>query len=93
MATGSTWPRSRLCEAGIFGESDSYCVRCNLNQPETPFHRSWQCSANGNLAACRETADLEQEAADGYQQFPCFWLRGLIPASWTDVDPPLSEAH
>ena len=87
-ATGGVWGRERLAAAnpGI----SPICQRCDLNVPESDFHRAWECPANASLDVCAASDGLIDEAGANAAEWPCFYLRGLIPASWTEVpEPPL----
>ena len=87
ILAGGTWTRVRIEEAGL--PQDSFaCKRCTLGVPETDFHRNWECPGNCSLPDCEATKDLEQAVARHHLDTPCFWLRGIVPASWTKVAPP-----
>ena len=84
IATGGFWPQSRRHEAGLT-EQEVTCARCDAGVPETPLHRHWQCAGNARIPACVDTQDLEEAAQRDADEFPCFWHRGLVPASWTQT--------
>eukprot|EP00969_Alexandrium_andersonii_P184245 8140562-Alexandrium_andersonii.AAC.1 len=81
-ASGSCWTQARRFEAGL---TDSpTCPRCG-KEPETLEHRYWGCECNKALAASdvQRTQQLCERARRDCGRFPCLWLRGIAPASWT----------
>eukprot|EP00959_Pyramimonas_sp_CCMP1952_P280597 5865402-Pyramimonas_sp.AAC.1 len=38
-----------------------------------------------------QSASILLEAVANSEAYPCFWMRGLIPAPWTSVSPPPSS--
>ena len=40
----------------------------------------WDCPKNADIPGTR--ADLIEQARDGVDEAPIFWLRGLPPAGW-----------
>ncbi len=59
--------------------AQSLCPRCH-REAETSFHQLWSCPANREVAGVRlehlDRARLE------HQEYPGFWLRGLVPLEW-----------
>eukprot|EP00959_Pyramimonas_sp_CCMP1952_P028949 607305-Pyramimonas_sp.AAC.1 len=86
IATGGTWPRQRRHKWAPT-KVDNLCPRCKRS-PETMFHRCWSCDENNNSKAHTVTDELLPEAYSQHEATQCFWLRGLIPKSWTAVSPP-----
>ena len=86
MIAARSWPLARASEC--YPEVPSTCVRCG-SAPETDLHVFWQCPANKNIddACVKDTQVLIKQAEAGSVEFPCFWLRGMVPASFTHVSP------
>ena len=82
VATGSYWTRTRISEAVDGGPDDAeaLCQRCDMGVRETPLHRFWCCPGNATIDGL-EGAELQAQAVHGADEWPCFWLRGLTPAS------------
>ena len=57
------------------------CPRCE-EEDEDMHHRVWRCKANtGEIFD--KTQHLVYEATQAKDTLECFWLRGLVPRSWT----------
>lgn len=81
---GACWPAERKFRHGI--TSDSKCPRCG-HPNESLFHRIWECKANEEMQ--EPTVVSPQHLAREYEErYECFWLRRLVPGSWTQIDPP-----
>eukprot|EP00959_Pyramimonas_sp_CCMP1952_P267693 5596832-Pyramimonas_sp.AAC.1 len=89
VAAGGTWPRQRIMDE-VGGIDSATCPRCGEGA-ETPLHRSWLCSCNVGSRAYDQSDNLTAEAVAQHESHACFWLRGIIPGSWTNVPPPPSE--
>ena len=85
--SAGAWTRSRLFELGLC--PSDLCPRCSQG-PETLLHRYWQCPDNANVdsPAVRATDRHSRRAAMESGSYPCLWLRGINPWSWTH---PLAE--
>ena len=86
--SAGVWPRARLHEFGF--ASCPTCPRCGL-APETQVHRVWECTSNEGAPFLR-SARLQPEALRGVHEWPCFWLRGLLPHEWLPPLPPPSSS-
>ena len=74
--------RSRRYRAGLV--DTPLCPRCE-EADEDMFHRVWQCRANtGEIFD--KTQHLVEKATQAKGTFECFWLRGVVPRSWTLQD-------
>ena len=82
VCSAAVWTQERKFQFSIKGVEDPVCPRCG-SAPETMLHRAWQCPANDLLPACRKSNQLAKKAAIGAETLPCFWIRGIVPASWT----------
>ena len=81
-ATASCWTQERRYRAGLV--DTPLCPRCE-EADEDMFHRVWQCRANtGEIFD--KTQHLVQKATQAKDTFECFWLRGVVPRSWTLQD-------
>ena len=61
-----------------------FARRCE-EADEDMFHRVWQCRANtGEIFD--KTQHLVQKATQAKDTIECFWLRGVVPRSWTLQD-------
>ena len=81
-ATASCWTQERRYRAGLV--DTALCPRCE-EADEDMFHRVWQCRANtGEIFD--KTQHLVQKATQAKDTFECFWLRGVVPRSWTLQD-------
>jgi len=83
IAAGA-WPAARIHE--VHPDFSSECPRCHA-APETALHTFWQCPCNNDIdhIAVKHTQVLCKEAAKGVELFPCFWLRGIMPAEFTEI--------
>ena len=63
-----------------FVASQLLCPRCH-REAETSFHQLWSCPCNGEVEGAR--LDLLGRARTEHQEFPGFWLRGLVPLEWS----------
>ena len=82
VATASCWTQERRYRAGLV--DTPLCPRCE-EPDEDMFHRVWQCRANtGEIFD--KTQHLVQKATQAKDTFECFWLRGVVPRSWTLQD-------
>ena len=89
VAVGGTWPRQRVRDE-VGGDVDVMCPRCG-EAPETAFHRAWACRCNTGAIAYTASDTLSAQAYAQHEADACFWLRGIIPAHWTRVDPVPTE--
>jgi hypothetical protein len=83
---GGAWPAERIQQ--ISPDHASACRRCFRTQ-ETCFHVFWECSANADIESeyVSKTQNLCEEAKREHTLFPAMWLRGLLPAHFTEVPP------
>ena len=91
VATGGTWPRTRF---EVDDPDFKLCPWCLLNgehHPETPLHRCWLCPQNTGHQAYRDSDQYVPQAVSQHEQYECFWFRGLLPSSWTEVPSPSKD--
>ena len=88
--TGGYWPQERLSQ--IHGHVASVCPRCSL-APESPFHLMWDCPANAEIRDSRVkgTQELISQAKQGFEDYPCLWLRGMLPKGLVALNTPYVE--
>ena len=86
QVAGGAWVRQRKADAGLI--DDPTCACCS-QASETDLHRVWTCPSHTHSEdeRIKKSQGLKQRAVRGIEQFPSFWIRGLIPASWVPVDP------
>ena len=84
IATGATWPLTRRADA--FGDvEDVTCPKCGRGI-HGDLHMFWTCSRWETVdnAHIRDTQEYRASAIQGVQDGDrCYWLRGLVPKSWT----------
>ena len=75
---GGYWPASRA--AASLSHVPPRCPRCHA-ACEDAFHLIWTCPANARIdsAHIRDSQSLIQQAREGKDEYPCVWLRGLLP--------------
>ena len=84
---GGYWTQER---AAAVHPISSRCTRCRAGAPETPLHLLWTCSANERINDERvsSTQQYISQAVEGSRDYPCLWLRGLLPSSLVTVNTP-----
>ena len=82
ILAGSYWPNDRV--KSIRPEATDTCSRCG--QPDSALHQFWTCAHNEHIDDPRvvSTQDLIPLAVAEADDFPCLWLRGLLPSSRLD---------
>ncbi|CAE8642448.1 unnamed protein product, partial [Polarella glacialis] len=67
------------------GEPVPPCPKCGALGKATFEHEVWECNFTKSLPDIRITStnNLCSDAVKGVDELPCFWLRGLVPWSWT----------
>ena len=87
--TAATWPRAKIAayKDKETPPEEILCHRCH-KAPETDYHRTWECEANEKLKGCKSSKHLIRRSKEGTIRAPCLWLRGIVPATWTQVDAP-----
>lgn len=83
LLSGAWWPAERQQQAGYPVEP---CRLCPCLAPDA-WHRLWDCPG---LPAFPLREQLKGQAEQGQQDWPCFWLRGLLPRPWWD--PPVEAS-
>jgi ribonuclease HI len=88
VACAGVWTKQRLRDAN-YDVDDTKCPLCD-DGPDTDTHRLWQCEAvlEAGLEAVASSEHLRHRAVREATVAPCFWLRGLVPKSWTELPPP-----
>ena len=86
ILSGCTWPNERVHEA--FPHVDNICTRCN-GAVDSALHCFWTCPCNANFEheAVTSTQKLVAQAAKEAADYPCLWLRGILPSKFTTLDP------
>ena len=90
VACGAAWTETRRREAGY--PTEGLCPRCGKH-PETLQHRLYDCEANDTIDdpwiqdSQKYCAPAIRDLNNGEGQM--FWLRGLVPATWTETAPHL----
>ena len=89
LLTGGYWPSQRAAEVHPISPR---CPRCG-GPYEDAAHLIWNCRANSSIQDERvqETQDLVAQARDGMKEYPCFWLRGILPKGLIPVCTPFSS--
>ena len=79
---GATWPNERV--ASCHPEVDPICCRCGKAR-DTSLHSFWLCPANATIedAAVVESQYLIPAAQNKSAEYPCLWLRGILPENFT----------
>ena len=78
-ATASCWTQERRYRAWLV--ESPLCPRCN-EENEDMHHRVWQCRASeGEIFD--KTLHLIFKATQAKLTLDCFWLRVVVPRSWT----------
>ena len=87
--TGGYWPQQRL--ASIHQHVSDQCTRCNA-AVESAFHLIWECPCNGDIRDARvvDSQPLIFEARRSAHEFPCLWLRGLLPKELVAISTPFA---
>ena len=82
---GATWPNARVSEA--YPDIPAVCSRCGT-APDTSLHAFWECPANANIDSpeVQDTQKYISAAVHKSPECPCFWLRGIVPESFTEID-------
>ena len=82
---GATWPNQRVHDA--FPEVPDLCTRCGRSV-DTALHMFWNCPANTNIdsESVQKTQYLIQAAVAKSEDEPGLWLRGLLPAHYTEIE-------
>ena len=82
---GGQWTQDRIWQASG-GKGSNICPRCGKD-PETAKHRYYECEANERIddRIMQESARFVSRAKQNFDEFPCFWGRGIVPACWTQV--------
>eukprot|EP00959_Pyramimonas_sp_CCMP1952_P410772 8608175-Pyramimonas_sp.AAC.1 len=86
-AVGGCWPQQRKKDELSRHAGVVECPRCR-KAPEDMMHRIWLCESNVKKDAYTESDDLIPQALAQGEANQGFWLRGLMPAPWTEVPPP-----
>ena len=74
---------------------DPRCQRCFM-APDDEFHRYWVCVCNSRIddPAAKDIQTLMTRAREDHLAYPCFWLRGMMPADLYRIPtPPEACSH
>jgi len=82
--SAATWSNARVHQC--YPDASPACTRCGAAY-DTDIHTFWQCPANVNIDsdAIRNTQSLCDVAAERAAEYPCLWLRGLLPAHLVNI--------
>ena len=86
-AADGLWPAARLRAAD--DRYDGLCQRClaeGNEAEETMLHRVWQCPCNPTSGVFGATEKWCKKAEEQNDEFACFWMRGLVPKTWTEAN-------
>eukprot|EP00959_Pyramimonas_sp_CCMP1952_P186296 3895634-Pyramimonas_sp.AAC.1 len=83
VASGGIWNNQRKKQELKRYQGTDICDRCN-EEVETPLHRYWQCRCNTDAKPYTDSEDLCMQAVTQCNTAEAFWLRGLLPAHWTE---------
>eukprot|EP00973_Karenia_brevis_P037750 5207686-Karenia_brevis.AAC.1 len=90
IAAGGMWTAKR-CSDSSCQTTGSLCPRCHMEE-ETDFHRCWSCPKNvapddewiqQALDSSNHLVETARQAVANKEQH-AYWLRGMIPKSWTE---------
>ena len=83
---GATWPAQRV--HAVFPNVAEICPRCGTDV-ESSLHAFWQCPANASIESetIQKTQYLIQTAISKSLEEAAFWLRGILPSHYTDIEP------
>jgi hypothetical protein len=84
ITAGGIWSQVRKRQAGM-EDIDTLCPWCK-EQDQDDLHLLWTCPKllTSDSPAIRNTNYLIGRAYDAHQAVPCYWLRGITPAWWTN---------
>ena len=82
IAAAGAWSEARKFDAGMV--ESPVCPRCGLHDQDD-LHMHWSCPAlmGSKDPRVQKSNYLVYKAEWGAAFHPCFWLRGLVPKSWT----------
>ncbi len=80
------WPEARI--NSIHPSHSPACTRCGCPLDDA-LHSFWTCPANSSIEepSVVDSQNLIDEAVANADEFPCMWLRGILPAKFTYIDP------
>ena len=78
VIAGAMWPQARVSQCTPL--TPAVCQRCN-SAIEDAMHTYWTCPCNLQITdpSVTKTQHLAEEAIAGSQEYPCLWLRGILP--------------
>ena len=81
------WPSLRIHQ--MQPQLSPLCVRCTQNRRDSLFHMCWECPGNLEIdhPAIHDTNNLAHTAAVGCHDYPCLWLRGILPSNLVALPP------
>eukprot|EP00959_Pyramimonas_sp_CCMP1952_P098418 2057434-Pyramimonas_sp.AAC.1 len=96
ISIGGMWTRARqgLLKAGGARHEGTQvdptllCPRCH-EAAEDSLHRAWLCPHNTGSPIFEASNGLVPSATSQSEPHACFWLRGMIPSTWTATPLPI----
>ena len=86
-AAGGLWPAARLRAADDrYDGLSQRCLAEGNEAEETMLHRVWQCPCNPTSGVFGATEKWCKKAEEQKDEFACFWMRGLVPKTWTEAN-------
>ena len=84
IIAGGCWSEVRINT--IQPLHNTSCLRCG-DPSDDDFHTFWTCPANCNLTHefVADTQKLISEATKQIHEYPCLWLRGILPEHFTEI--------
>ncbi len=86
VISAGAWPEDRIHQ--IHPSVSAQCKRCG-GPVDDALHTFWLCPANEHIEdrAVETTQCLIPAAQQLSVEYPCLWLRGILPSKFTDIDP------
>jgi hypothetical protein len=85
-----------VCGGAWHGGRANLRRKCRCGQEETPFHRYWGCHLLETMTDERGervvagTQGLQQEIAEHWMHYQCWWGRAILPRSFLEVGEPIA---
>lgn len=85
------WPPQRKYDHGMITSGENVCHHCQVSGCDD-FHQFWECPSleSSVWPEISNTQHLIPAARAGVADYPCLWVRGLLPAGLCrDNEPPI----
>ncbi len=92
ILAAATWPEDRI--HSIHASVSPICKRCGEPLCDA-LHVFWTCPANANIEdeEVTSTQNLISSAVSSSEEYPCMWLRGILPEKFTTIEPFYNPTH